>query len=64
MYRSAELIDSLRFVRSRNYYNDPGIYGVTTLTYRHVEEITNKPTIKENEIMFEVFIQILFIFYI
>ncbi len=32
MNLSAELMEILRLFRSLNYYNEPGIYGVITLT--------------------------------
>ena len=32
MNLSAEFIDSFKLLRSLNYYNEPGISGVTTLT--------------------------------
>ena len=42
MNLSAELIESLRFALSRNYYNEPGIYGVAMRTYKHSIERIKK----------------------
>jgi hypothetical protein len=58
MNLSAELIESFKLARSRNYYKEPGIYGATTRTSRHMLDRT-KRRIEIKNTQFEVFIELI-----
>ncbi len=57
MNLSAEFIDSFKLVRSLNYYNDAGIYGVTTRTYIDRVDIT-KTNNEISLIIYSLFIKL------